>query len=35
MLLGFFSSCGECGLFFFAVCGFLIVVASLVVEHEL
>ena len=30
-----FSSCGEQGLFFVAVCGLLIVVASLVVEHGL
>ena len=30
-----FSSCGEQGLLFVAVCGFLIAVASLVVEHGL
>ena len=30
-----FSSCGEWGLLFIAVCGLLIVVASLVVEHGL
>ena len=30
-----FSSCGERGLLFFAVCGLLIAVASLVVEHGL
>ena len=30
-----FSSCGERGLLFVAVCGFLITVASLVVEHGL
>ena len=30
-----FSSCGERGLLFVAVCGLLIVVASLVVEHGL
>ena len=30
-----FSSCGERGLLFIAVHGFLIVVASLVVEHRL
>ena len=30
-----FSSCGERGLLFLAVCGILIVVASLVVEHRL
>ena len=30
-----FSSCGEQGLLFVAVCGLLIVVASLVVEHGL
>ena len=30
-----FSSCVELGLLFLAVCGLLIVVASLVVEHEL
>ena len=30
-----FSSCGERGLLFVAVRGLLIVVASLVVEHEL
>ena len=30
-----FSSCGEWGLLFVAVCGLLIVVASLVVEHGL
>ena len=30
-----FSSCGELGLLFIAVCGLLIVVASLVVEHGL
>ena len=30
-----FSSCGERGLLFVAVCGFLIVVASLVAEHGL
>ena len=29
-----FSSCGEQGLLFVAVCGLLIVVASLVVEHR-
>ena len=29
-----FSSCGERGLLFIAVCGLLIVVASLVVEHR-
>ena len=30
-----FSSCGERGLLFIAVCGLLIVVASFVVEHRL
>ena len=30
-----FSSCSEWGLLFVVVCGFLIVVASLVVEHGL
>ena len=30
-----FSSCGERGLLFVAVCGLLITVASLVVEHWL
>ena len=30
-----FSSCGERGLLFIAVCGFLIAVASLVAEHGL
>ena len=30
-----FSSCGEWGLLFIAVCGLLIVVASLVAEHRL
>ena len=30
-----FSSCSKRGLLFIAVCGFLIVVASLVVEHGL
>ena len=30
-----FSGCGERGLFFVAVCGLLIVVASLVAEHGL
>ena len=30
---GAFSSCGELGLLFVAVCGLLIAVASLVVEH--
>ena len=30
-----FSSCGEQGLLFVVVCGLLIAVASLVVEHEL
>ena len=30
-----FSSCGKWGLLFVAVCGLLIVVASLVVEHGL
>ena len=30
-----FSSCGEWGLLFIAVCGLLIAVASLVVEHGL
>ena len=30
-----FSSCGEQGLLFVAVCGLLIAVASLVVEHRL
>ena len=30
-----FSSCGEWGLLFFAVCGLLIAVASLVAEHGL
>ena len=30
-----FCSCGEWGLLFVAVCGLLIVVASLVVEHGL
>ena len=30
-----FSSCGEQGLLFIVVCGLLIVVASLVVEHGL
>ena len=32
---GFLSSCGEQGLLFVAVHGLLIVVAPLVVEHEL
>ena len=32
---GLFSSCGERGLLFIAVCGFLIAVASLVAEHRL
>ena len=32
---GLFSSCGERGLLFIAVCGFLIAVASLVAEHGL
>ena len=32
---GAFSSCGERGLLFFAVRGFLIVVAFLVAEHGL
>ena len=30
-----FSSCGKWGLLFVAVCGLLIVVASLVAEHRL
>ena len=30
-----FSSCGERGLLFAVVCGLLIVVASLIVEHRL
>ena len=30
-----FSSCSECGLLFVVVCGLLIAVASLVVEHGL
>ena len=30
-----FSSCGEQGLLFLVVCGFLIAVASLVAEHGL
>ena len=30
-----FSSCGERGLLFVAVCGLLIAVASLIVEHGL
>ena len=30
-----FSSCGERGLLFIAVCGLLVAVASLVVEHGL
>ena len=30
-----FSSCGELGLLFVAVCGLLIVVASLIEEHGL
>ena len=30
-----FSSCGEQGLLFIAVCGLLIVVASLLAEHRL
>ena len=30
-----FSSCGELGLLFVVVCGLLIAVASLVVEHGL
>ena len=30
-----FSSCGEWGLLFVAVCGLLIAVASLIVEHRL
>ena len=30
-----FSNCIECGLLFAAVCGLLIVVASLVAEHRL
>ena len=30
-----FSSCGEWGLLFIAVCGLLIEVASLAVEHRL
>ena len=30
-----FSSCGEWGLLFVAVCGLLIAVASLVAEHRL
>ena len=30
-----FSSCGERGLLFIVVCGLLIVVASLIVEHGL
>ena len=34
-LLGLFSSCGERGLFFVAVPGLLIAVASLVAEHGL
>ena len=29
----FFSSCGEQGLLFIAVCGLLIAVASLIAEH--
>ena len=32
---GLFSSCGEQGLLFVAVCGVLIVVAFLAVEHRL
>ena len=32
---GLFSSCGERGLLFVAVCGLLIAVASLVAEHGL
>ena len=32
---GLFSSCGERGLLFVAVCGLLIAVASLIVEHGL
>ena len=32
-LHGLFSSCDELGLLFLAVCGLLIAVASLVVEH--
>ena len=32
---GAFSSCGEWGLFFLAVCGLLIAVASLAAEHGL
>ena len=32
---GLFSSCGEQGLLFVAVCGLLIVVASPVAEHGL
>ena len=32
---GLFSGCGERGLLFVAVCGLLIVVASLVAEHGL
>ena len=35
LLRGAFSSSGERGLLFFAVRGFLTVVASLVVEHRL
>ena len=34
-LAGLFSSCGEQGLLFVAVCGLLTVVASLVAEQEL
>ena len=31
---GLFSSCGERGLLFIAVCGLLIALASLVAEHR-
>ena len=32
---GLFSGCGERGLLFVAVCGLLVVVTSLVMEHRL
>ena len=35
LLHGHFSSCGEWGLLLAVVCGLLIAVASLVVEHRL
>ena len=35
LLHGLFSSCREWGLFFTAVCGFLIAVASPIAEHGL